>query len=121
MHRTAMENEPGGGGWGDDLRRARARKRVDLEQAFHETRISPVYLDLLERNAPMTAFPAPVYARAFLREYAAYLGLDSDALVERFEAAGPAPDPSLLPYETDAEHERRPRLARMWPARPTFQ
>jgi cytoskeleton protein RodZ len=116
-----MMNEQGQPGWGGVLRQARARKRVDLEQAFHETRISPVYLDLLERDAPVTAFPAPVYARAFLREYAQYLGVDSGPLLERFEAAGPAPDPSMLPYQPESERERRPRLSRMWPTRPTFQ
>ncbi len=107
-----MANGEAGRGWGDPLREARARKRVDLEQAFHETRISPVYLELLERSAPITAFPAPVYARAFLREYARYLGIDAEPLLQDLEAAGPAPDPAAIPYEPEAESARR--LRRMW-------
>ena len=114
-----MVDREGQGRWGAPLREARARKRVDLEQAFHETRISPVYLDLLERSAPMSAFPAPVYARAFLREYARYLGIDAEPLLEDLEAAGPVIDPTAVPYEMEGELPRRPRLRRMWQAGPT--
>ena len=50
------------------------------------TRIPARYLHALEEDAPLDAFPAPVYARFFLREYAQFLGVDPAPLVEMFDA-----------------------------------
>jgi hypothetical protein len=60
-----------------------------LEDAASITRIPRRYLEALEDNAPLESYPAPVYARAFLREYATYLKLDPDPLVVRFGGEGP--------------------------------
>ena len=60
------------------------------------TPASPVtYLSALESGAPLSAFPAPVYARGFLREYARYLGLDPEPLVDRFWEGDKVPDPVI--------------------------
>ncbi|HEX6330941.1 MAG TPA: RodZ domain-containing protein, partial [Actinomycetota bacterium] len=53
--------------------------------------------------APIALYPAPVYARHFLREYAQYLNLEVDPLVEAFDRqhelqVEPA-EPALLPME----------------------
>jgi cytoskeletal protein RodZ len=66
------------------LRRARVRRGIELDQAARGTRITPRYLEALERDAPLDEFPAPVYARAFLREYAQWLGLDPKPLVDSY-------------------------------------
>src|SRR5919109_2017501 len=63
------------------LRAARERRGESIEEASEATRISTEYLDALERDAPLSAFPAPVYARFFLRQYARHLQLDEDAVV----------------------------------------
>ena len=96
---------------GRTLRRARQRKHVRIAEAAEATRISERFLEALEREAPLEEFPAPVYARAFLREYASYLGLDPDKLVEAFDARHEAEAaPQLVP----APAVRPPRR---WPAR----
>lgn len=84
---------------GARLREARARRRVSLEDASLSTRIKPKFLQALEADAPPSAFPAPVYARAFLREYAAFLRLDPEPLVEDYRRAhGDTPSVMVLPH-----------------------
>lgn len=69
---------------GRRLREARLFRAVELDRAAEETRIHRKFLEALERNAPPEEFPAPMYARAFLREYARYLGLDPEPLVASY-------------------------------------
>jgi transcriptional regulator with XRE-family HTH domain len=76
---------------GARLRRARAERGIDLLDAARETRIKPRFLDALERDAGPSAFPAPVYGRAFLREYARFLGLDPEPLVAEYRVLHDAP------------------------------
>jgi hypothetical protein len=96
---------------GRALRRARQRKHVSIPEAAEATRISSRFLEALEREAPIDEFPAPVYARAFLREYASYLGLDSEKLVSAFNARHEAlAAPQLVPAPAVPPPRR-------WPAR----
>jgi cytoskeleton protein RodZ len=83
---------------GTRLRRARVQRGIELDQAAEGTRITSRYLDALERDAPLDAFPAPVYARAFLREYAQWLGLDPKPLVDSYFDDHPEQEaPLVLP------------------------
>jgi cytoskeletal protein RodZ len=104
------------GAIGSLLRRARERRGAKLEDASRDTCISTTYLDALEQGAPLSAFPAPVYARGFLREYARYLGLDGDPLVERFWADEPVPDPVLAASHVAHQPGGGDRLRRLSPA-----
>lgn len=69
---------------GRRLREARVTRSLELDRAAQETRIHRKFLEALERDAPPEEFPAPMYARAFLREYARYLGLDPEPLVASY-------------------------------------
>jgi hypothetical protein len=69
---------------GRRLREARVARALELDRAAQETRIHRKFLEALERDAPPEDFPAPMYARAFLREYARYLGLDPEPLVDSY-------------------------------------
>jgi hypothetical protein len=69
---------------GRRLREARGSQAVELDRAAEATRIHRKFLEALERDAPPEEFPAPMYARAFLREYARYLGLDPEPLVASY-------------------------------------
>lgn len=71
---------------GARLKEARARRGVSVEDAALHTKIKPRFLRALEEDAPPSAFRAPIYARAFLREYAAFLGLDPDRVVAEYAA-----------------------------------
>jgi cytoskeletal protein RodZ len=99
------------------LRRARMRRGTKIEVAARDTCISIGYLSALEEGAPLGAFPAPVYARGFLREYARYLGLDPEPLVDRYWEGHVIPDPVTSNTLGDAArypdlHRRRLGLRR---------
>jgi cytoskeleton protein RodZ len=82
------------------LREARNRRKVDLSEVEATTRIRVRYLRAIE-NEEWDVLPGEVYARGFIRTYAAYLGLDGERLAEdhrrSVEAAAGARGPSLDP------------------------
>lgn len=81
---------------GGTLREARTRGGIGLDEAATATRIRVKYLAALEDDR-FGVLPEDVYARAFLRTYADFLGLDGDLyaaeLAARLEASRPPPPP----------------------------
>lgn len=73
------------------LRDTRESRGIDLDRAARDTKIRARYLHALERG-DYRDLPGAVYVSGFLRNYAAYLGLDPDQVVERQrrEVAGAA-------------------------------
>ena len=65
------------------LRRHRERGRVTLDDIAAATCVKRELFAALERN-DLTAWPRGVYARAWIRAYAAYVGLDPVDTVEEF-------------------------------------
>lgn len=77
---------------GNILKNERDKRGVSLVEAHEATKITQQNLAALEDDR-FEIFPNRVYARAFLRDYANYLGLDSGALLERYEFEwGPKPE-----------------------------
>jgi len=68
---------------GNTLSRARRARGITLEDAERDTHVSRRYLQALE-NEDFSSFPAPVYARGFLRTYSRYLGLNPEELIRVF-------------------------------------
>ncbi len=68
------------GGW---LRRQRELRQVSLREIADVTKISIRYLEALEEDR-FDVLPAPVFAKGFLREYARYVGLDPDEVVNTY-------------------------------------
>ncbi|HSC21696.1 MAG TPA: helix-turn-helix domain-containing protein [Solirubrobacterales bacterium] len=68
-------------GVGIKLREARTRKKLSLQQVEEATKIRGRYLGALE-NDEWDHLPGDTYARAFIRTYGRYLGLDGDRLAE---------------------------------------
>ena len=66
---------------GARLREARTRKKLGIPEAEAETKIRARYLQAIE-NDDWEQLPGDVYARAFIRTYARFLGLDGDRLAE---------------------------------------
>ncbi|MGQ0602027.1 MAG: helix-turn-helix domain-containing protein, partial [Anaerolineales bacterium] len=75
---------------GEELRAAREAKGVSLEDAERATRIRLKFLTAMEAS-DLSAFASPAQARGFLRNYAAYLGLDAEALLASFVPAARRP------------------------------
>jgi cytoskeleton protein RodZ len=68
-------------GVGINLREARTRRKLSLQQAEEATKIRGRYLGAIE-NDEWDQLPGDTYARAFIRTYGRYLGLDGDRLAE---------------------------------------
>ena len=82
---------------GLSLTHARQARGISLEEAERSTRISRRFLVALEER-DYSVFPAPVYARGFLRTYCRFLEID--------------PDPQLreLPLAWSMEAQPQPQL-----------
>src|SRR5438132_13714601 len=66
------------------LRDARKARGVSLEVPERETKIRAKYLAALE-DGNAAGLPGPVYVHGFLRNYANYLGLDPQEVIDQFE------------------------------------
>jgi cytoskeleton protein RodZ len=85
---------------GEQLKSARERMGLDLEKVSGDTNIAKRFLAALEEEN-FSVFPGDPYIVGFIRNYAEYLGLDSNELVTAFKSIRiqeqPVPVESLLP------------------------
>jgi cytoskeleton protein RodZ len=86
---------------GEWLRQRREELGISLEQAEVETRIRRRYLVALETE-DLDSLPDPFVGRGFLRNYAAYLGLDPAAAANRYAQIGAPPPPPVPPVDDSA-------------------
>jgi len=81
--------------FGTKLRQARERRGVSLRAIAEHTKFTVAALEALERN-DASRLPGGIFARAFVRSYAAEVGLDPEATVREFvELFNIDPAPSL--------------------------
>lgn len=101
--------------FGSKLREARERRGISLRQIADSTKISASSLDALERN-DISKLPGGIFSRAFVRSYAAAVGLDPEQTVkeflERFQAepAPAVPKPTAM-TEEESNFESQQRMA----------
>lgn len=69
---------------GATLQAEREKRGLSLEDAHDSTKITVQNISALEEDR-FDSFPNKVYARAFLRDYANFLGLDSGELLTEYE------------------------------------
>src|SRR6476619_3122331 len=77
--------------FGEELRREREIRGISIKEISDATKISKRFLDAIERNDHKT-LPAPVFTRGFVREYARYLGLNIEEMVNRYNFAAAGDD-----------------------------
>jgi cytoskeletal protein RodZ len=77
--------------FGEELRREREIRGISLKEIADATKISKRFLEAIERNDHRT-LPAPVFTRGFVREYARYLGLSIEEMVNRYNFAAAGDD-----------------------------
>src|SRR5712691_11667423 len=77
--------------FGEELRREREIRGISLKEIADATKISKRFLEAIERNDHRT-LPAPVFTRGFVREYARYLGLNAEEMVNRYNFAAAGDD-----------------------------
>jgi len=94
---------------GGQLRRERERRGLSLREVQDATKITVNNLSALEEDR-FDEFPNRVYTRAFLRDYANYLALDSAGLLESYERTCAAKSDLV----TAAPARRKSRLKVVW-------
>ena len=114
------DHEPQGQGgaselatFGEELRREREIRGISLKEIADATKISKRFLDAIERNDHRT-LPAPVFTRGFVREYARYVGLSTEDIVDRYNHAVELDDriekpPALQKYAQVPPRDITPR------------
>ncbi len=76
------------GDFGSRMRHAREQRGVSLRQIADATKISVSQLEALERN-DISRLPGGIFSRAFVRSYAAEVGVDPEQTVRDFLAQFP--------------------------------
>ncbi len=74
-----------GSSFGEWLRRQREMREISLRDIADRTKISLRYLEAMEADR-FDLLPAPIFAKGFLREYARYVGLSPDEVVNHYLA-----------------------------------
>lgn len=97
---------------GEQLRNARLAKGLTLQDAEEATKIRSKYLEALE-NEQFDALPGKVYVIAFIRNYARYLGLDDNDLVQQYKEYSALLSGGVDEEETESNTQvRRRRVER---------
>ncbi|HET9593541.1 MAG TPA: helix-turn-helix domain-containing protein [Solirubrobacterales bacterium] len=108
-------------GVGSKLHEARTRRKLGLQEVEEATKIRGRYLQAIE-NEEWDQLPEDTYARAFIRTYGRYLGLDGDRLAEEHRRSRgsarpgerlPRVDPRPLPVARERRRGRRRISPRM--------
>lgn len=81
--------------FGARLRRERERRQIALSSIAATTKISASHFEALERN-DLSRWPTGIFRRAFIRAYAAGIGLDPDTITREFFERFPD-RPELMP------------------------
>jgi hypothetical protein len=76
------------------LRIARHNRGLGLDEVAAATRIKEPYLSALE-DGDYSQLPGPAYVTGFLRNYAGFLGLHPDDVVQEYYASRPLPPTSV--------------------------
>lgn len=71
------------GDFGSRMRHVREQRGVSLRQIADATKISVGQLEALERN-DISRLPGGIFSRAFVRSYAAQIGVDPEQTVREF-------------------------------------
>ena len=69
--------------FGPNLRRIRIQRGVTLDQIVAATKVNAALWAGLERN-DFSSWPAGIYARGFVRDYARAIGVDVESTVDAF-------------------------------------
>jgi cytoskeleton protein RodZ len=94
--------------FGETLRRERELRGIDLRDVAEATKISVRFLRALEADRT-EVLPGGLFPRAFVRQYASYLGLDPERTVAEFlfASSGQVVEASPAPSAPPAPRVRR--------------
>jgi cytoskeleton protein RodZ len=103
--------------FGDWLRRQREMREISLRDIADRTKISLRYLQAMEDDR-FDLLPAPIFAKGFLREYARYVGLSPDEVVNHYLSVQQQGTPEEEGVKKDStlsgQRPARPKPVRNW-------
>ncbi len=103
--------------FGDWLRRQREMREISLRDIADRTKISLRYLQAMEDDR-FDLLPAPIFAKGFLREYARYVGLNPDEVVNHYlsvQQQGSTEEDGVKKDSTlSSQRPTRPKPVRNW-------
>ncbi|HEV8580664.1 MAG TPA: helix-turn-helix domain-containing protein [Thermoanaerobaculia bacterium] len=117
LRQPPWEKEAGSaeaGSFGDWLRRQREMREITLRDIADRTKISLRYLEAMEADR-FDLLPAPIFAKGFLREYARYVGLSPDDVVNHYLSVH---HPEELPADPKEDTKVRSRPKPVDPGQP---
>src|SRR5574341_722686 len=91
--------------FGETLRRERELRGIELREVAEATKISVRFLQALE-NDRIDILPGGIFPRAFVRQFAAYLGLDPEKTVAEFIFATGGEPPPAVPRASPVTRSR---------------
>jgi cytoskeleton protein RodZ len=91
---------------GERLRQAREAQGLSLDDVSAELRIEPRSLRALE-ECRLEALGAPVFAKGYIKQYGALVGLDPKELIAEFERQGGLKPIEVEPSKTIKLHDDR--------------
>ena len=94
---TGAEKAEAMGSFGENLRRERELRGVSLREIAEGTKISLRFLQALEEDR-VDVLPGGLFPRAFVKQYAVFLGLDVDKAVADFVASHAEAPPERKVY-----------------------
>jgi transcriptional regulator with XRE-family HTH domain len=101
-------------GVGQTLRHAREEKGLTLDRLSSRTRVRVPILAAIERN-DLSGIPPRPYGRAFVKGYAAEVGLDPEQVVrDFFSQFAPPPTPAAPDVSPPRPETRRTLTTREW-------
>jgi cytoskeleton protein RodZ len=101
---------------GERLRQEREAKGVSLEDIASQTRIGVRMLKAIEEEH-FEQLPGGIYNKAFLRQYASFLGLDQEQVVREYDLATGAAQETSAPqpkFSPEAPTTRAPSFVLPW-------
>src|SRR5512143_3986166 len=98
---------------GEELKAAREKSGLTLEQIAETTRISHTFLKALEED-DYAVIPGEVFVTGFLRSYARELGLDEKHVLARYRDAHPLQREEEQPEPAkEVQQKLKPALTRL--------
>ncbi len=91
---------------GEELKNARVEKNLSLDDIQQQTKIQKRYLSAIE-DGNFDQLPGTFYERAFVRQYAAVVGIDPTALLEKYDLETAEIEPDLSAARVDADNVTR--------------
>jgi transcriptional regulator with XRE-family HTH domain len=85
----------------EELRQAREKNEISLQQMAAKTRIDIKFLEAID-NGNFSFLPT-IYVRAFIKQYAKTVGLDEEETIKNYEAA----KLGKLPEKVEAKEEKK--------------